>query len=355
MKIEYPGLLIEKLRSGNCRYRVRVEGNPRKRIRLSVTPDDDNFLEHYRAARVGIEIKPETPAEERAIHRSVAWLVYQYLDDMERKTETGQISAKTLAARTRILHKIRDGEWRDFHMEVPRKEIIKLRDDLASTPALADKTVVELRLMYRWAAEREMLHKNPARGIGKIDVGKGGAVAWTANELRTFRMHYPLGSAPHLALTLLMFTACRIGDVVWLGRDQEKTIDGIRYLSWQPEKKGAAEVSIPMLPPLVKAINSQKVAGAAYVLKSNGKPYSSGDSLSATFVKWCREAGLANRSAHGIRKAVGDLLAEEGCTQHQIMAIHGHKNALTSEVYTKSADRRRLAADAIKKLEGMEW
>lgn len=34
MKVSYPGLIKEDLPSGNVRYRVRVIGNPKQRIRI---------------------------------------------------------------------------------------------------------------------------------------------------------------------------------------------------------------------------------------------------------------------------------------------------------------------------------
>ncbi len=57
------------------------------------------------------------------------------------------------------------------------------------------------------------------------------------------------------------------------------------------------------------------------------------------FSKWCRQAGLENRTAHGIRKAVGSILAEAGCTQYQNMTIHGHSESRTSEIYTRAVER----------------
>jgi len=37
--------------------------------------------------------------------------------------------------------------------------------------------------------------------------------------------------------------------------------------------------------------------------------------------KRCDEAGLQGSSSHSVRKAFAELLAEEGCSEHQIMAV----------------------------------
>jgi hypothetical protein len=37
------------------------------------------------------------------------------------------------------------------------------------------------------------------------------------------------------------------------------------------------------------------------------------------------------------------------------MSIHGHTQAKTTEIYTKGVERWKLTADALRRLEGMEW
>ncbi len=110
-----------------------------------------------------------------------------------------------------------------------------------------------------------------------------------------------------------------------------------------------------MLPPLYRATRSIKIAGETYLLNSKGKPFATPDSLGQMFRRWCREAGLADRSSHGIRKAAGHLLAQEGCSQYQIMTVHRHTQAKTSEIYTKGVERWRMARDAMAALEALDW
>lgn len=169
------------------------------------------------------------------------------------------------------------------------------------------------------------------------------------------------GSAPqrhhraYLWLTLQAFTACRIGDAIWLGRDQEVTHNGQSWLAWQPRKKGSAPVSIPMLPPRFKATRAAKIVGPTYILNENGKPFASTEALRVRVQRWCNSAGLSGCSSHGVRKAAAELMAESGCSQHQIMAVMAHTEARTSEIYTKGVQRRILAADGIQALAGLDW
>lgn len=354
LKVKYPGLLCEKLPSGATRYRVRVAGNKAKRIPLSVAPDHPQFSEIYHAARAGVKLEPEASPEERAIRNSIGWLAAKYLSDMERQVKAGTASPLTLKKRRGIMG-VLTGRYADMAMDIPTGRLVELRDEYSDTPARADSIIEGIRGMYRWATEREICSVNPAIGIARIDSGRGGATPWTADDLKKYRDHHKPGTTPHLALTLFMFTACRISDAVRLGRDDETMVEGIRALSWQPTKKGSAHVTIPLLPPLYRATRAETVTGKTYLLNYKGQPFSSPDSLGQMFRRWCREAGLENRSSHGIRKAAGHLLAQEGCSQYQIMTIHGHTQAKTSEVYTKGVERWRLAKDAMAALEGMDW
>ncbi len=354
MKIKFHGLLKEPLPSGNFRYRVRVEGDKNKRISLSIGPDHKLFVEHYLAARRGIKLTLASEPIESTIQGSVAWLTYKHEAWLKEQVAAGAVSVLTLKKRHGLLEKLR-ADCGEYNMAIPQSYVVKLRDEMAQTPASADSMVGAIRSMYKWAISRGIVDVNPAIGVGNIDRGKGGATPWTLDDLKKYRNHHPKGSTAHLCLTLMMFTACRISDARWLGREHEFERDGIRGLGWQPSKRGSAYVEIPMLPPLFKATRSVKVQGKSYLLTERGKQFASSGALGQRFRKWCDAAGLPNRSSHGIRKAAGHLLAQQGCSQYQIMTIHGHTQAQTSEIYTKGVERWKMANEAMMRLEGMDW
>ena len=354
LKVDYPGLIKEKLPSGNYRYRVRVEGKPTKRIRLHIGPEHKDFSDHYRAGRAGIEIKPEANPVDNTIKGSISWLVARYTLWLGEQVDLGLYTKATLMQRQSLLSRLSDS-YGNYKLDMPKSEIVQFRDTFASTPGAADNLVKAVRAMYAWALERHICDANPATGIGKINLQSNGAIPWTVDDLNAYRKIHHEGTTAHLCLTIFMFTACRISDAVLLGRSNEFERAGVRGLGWQPKKKGSAKVEIPMLPPLYKATRAATVQGSTYLLTEYGKPFESPEGLRNRFRKWCDEAGLRNRTSHGIRKAAGNLLAQAGCTQYQIMSIHGHTQAKTSEVYTKGVERWKLASDAMRTLETMEW
>jgi integrase len=359
MRVDFSGYWAEKLPSGAIRHRVRVQGETRRKIVIPVGPDHPDFGNHYWAARNGEKWVPAKAAE--PIKRSLEWLVARYLDHLERQVAAGIRSPLTLRTRRSILRRmceIRDDDGDRYggnDVEAPSSAWVKARDAWAHTPAEADNMVKAVRAMYEWALERGEVEVNPVKGVKKIHVSRGGAVPWSVDDLKAFKDRHAPGTMAHLWLTLEAFTACRIDDARRLGRANEQVRAGRVWLVWQPGKKGSAPVEIPMLPPLVKATRAQKLVGSTYLLTAHGRPFASAKALGNRVAKWCEEAGLTDRSSHGIRKAVGELLAEMGCTEYMVMSIMAHTQAQTSAIYTKGARRRVLAGDAMALLESVEW
>lgn len=346
MHIRYRGLIREALPSGTIRWRVRVERNPNRRITLNVDPDHVAFLEHYHAARAGVQLPPPEDNDRAAIEHTISWLTFKHLEFLERATKAGQTSPLTVKKRKGLYQRLRN-HCGEYALNMPPKAVIALRDEMAETPAYADSMVEAVRSLFDWAIEREICDTNPALGIKRIDAGRGGAVAWTLPEIRQFIGRHSFGTPAYTTLMLFLFTACRIGDAIHLGREHEFEFQGTRFIGWQPSKKGSASVEVPMVPQLYEATRAGKIVGKTYLIKRNGEPYRAADNLGQQFRKWVRQAELGNRSAHGIRKSVGNILADLGFNQYTIMSIHGHTEAKTSEVYTRGVERRSLAREAM--------
>ncbi len=355
MRVDYPGLAQERLPSGAVRYRVRVENNPTRKITLTVAPGHRDFAEHYYAARVGIQLQTQE-TRPIAARGSVAWLIDDFCGYMAGQLAAGLLHPVTVKQRVTFLEWLRC-EVGLYSAVMPQSHLIKLRDKKAATPGAADNFIKTVRAMYAYAVARGLTKANPATGISKINRPENpGATPWTTDDFRTFRGRHPKGTMAHLALTLFLFTACRLGDAYRLGRGHEVIRDGQPCLSWQPEKKGSRRVTIPMLRPLLEATRAVPVQGArTYLLTDLGQPFASKNSLARKLEDWLTQAELGHLSSHGIRKGAGELLALHGATQYQIMAIHGHASARTSEIYTEGADRARLGSQGMALLEGMEW
>lgn len=66
---------------------------------------------------------------------------------------------------------------------------------------------------------------------------------------------------------------------------------------------------------------------------------------------WCDQAGLPHCSTHGLRKAAAARLAELGRSEHEIMAITGHRTSYEVIRYTRAASQKLRAKNAMKDFE----
>jgi hypothetical protein len=91
-----------------------------------------------------------------------------------------------------------------------------------------------------------------------------------------------------------------------------------------------------------------KTGDLTFLVSETGQPW-----VKESFGNWfhdvCRKANCPG-SAHGIRKAAARRMAENGATERQLMALFGWNTGKMASLYTKTADRERLARGAAKLL-----
>ena len=76
--------------------------------------------------------------------------------------------------------------------------------------------------------------------------------------------------------------------------------------------------------------------------------------VSRSFARWfaeaCKAAGVLKGRAHGLRKAAATRAAEHGATAAQLESIFAWRGGRMASLYTRQADRAKLARDAMEKL-----
>ena len=108
------------------------------------------------------------------------------------------------------------------------------------------------------------------------------------------------------------------------------------------------EVTLPLLPVLAETLAAGPCGDLAYICGAKGEPLTK-ESFGNLFRAACRAAGVPG-SAHGVRKIAATRAANAGATVAELEAIFGWVGGTMAALYTRSADRRRLAAQAIDKL-----
>ncbi len=86
-----------------------------------------------------------------------------------------------------------------------------------------------------------------------------------------------------------------------------------------------------------------------FLLSDLGRPFT-GAGFGNKMRQWCDEAGLPHCTAHGLRKAGAAIAAMNGATPHQLMSVFGWLSLKQAELYTRAAQQKRMAEDAMKLL-----
>lgn len=345
-------------RHGNVRLYV-VRGRGARKIRIHAAPGTPDFWAAYRAALdgrgAGEADAPGLPAPAvPAAPQSLRWLCQRYYASAEFK----QLGERTRYVRRNILDRIcRGNEGRDGNKPyrlLEARDIRAGRDALCGRPEAANAIIKALRQLYGWAIDAELAERNPARDVPYLKGNPDGFHTWSIEEVRQYEARHPLGSKARLALALLLFTGVRRSDVVRLGRQMVR--DGWLHFT---EIKGAdrkvKERDIPILHELQAAIDTmprkpepraEAMTAMTFLVTEFGKPFTA-NGFGNWFRKRCNEAGLPHCAAHGLRKAGATIAADNGATEHQLMAIYGWESPKQAALYTRKANRRKLAGAAM--------
>lgn len=328
-------------RYGNVRVYYRAPGKPKIRLRAQIgTPA---FLAEYRAAASG-KTKPKRPvrtAAPPAAAHSLSWLIQQYYGSAEFK----RLDASTRRVRRLILDHVCEADGTKPYAMVEPKHLRKRRDARAEKPESANGVIKSLRQVFAYAVSNDLMPTNPAAAVPYLKAKGDGYHTWTAEEVERFEAKHPIGTMPRLALALLLYTGQRRSDVVTFGPGNIR--DGwLRFTQFKNRDRNPVTLDIPVAPELRDAIAATAVGKSTFLVTAYGKSFTS-NGFGNWFRQHCDAAGLPQCSAHGLRKAAATRLAEAGASEHEIMAITGHRTSKEVSRYTRAARQRILAESAM--------
>jgi integrase len=319
-------------RNGKPRFYFRRGGF--KSVPLPGLPWSPQFMEVYEAALSGQPLQIGTSRTKPGTV-SAAIIGYYYDQSFLALAPSTQRPLRGILERFRAEHG-------DKHIALLRRQHILTL--LRSKKRFAARHwLMAIRALMKYAVEIGLREDNPAAGVKLPNLKTDGYHSWTDAEIDQFEACHGPGTRARLALSLLLYTGQRRGDVIRIGRQHIR--DGVVHVRQQ---KTGIELAIPIHHTLAAIITETPTDHLTLLTTQTGKPFSA-----AGFGNWfrdrCNEAGLAHCSAHGLRKAAARRLAEAGCTMHEIAAITGHASLSEIQRYTKAADQKRLALSAMKK------
>lgn len=108
--------------------------------------------------------------------------------------------------------------------------------------------------------------------------------------------------------------------------------------------QGKVTVVLPLLPPREESIEATKTGDMVFIAKADGTAMTK-EGFGNWFADACIAADVPGR-AHGLRKAGATRAANRGASDAQLDAIFGWSARGMAALYTKKANRTRLAREA---------
>jgi len=224
--------------------------------------------------------------------------------------------------------------------------IVAGRDRRTQTPDQARHFLDAMRGLYRWAAKARLCKLDPTAGVENLPRRRGdGFIPWTEEDVAAYERRWPIGTRQRVWLDVLLYTGLRRGDVVRLGRQHVR--DGVATIKTE-KSGGSLAVTLPILPALARTLAAGPCGDLTFIAGASGEPLTK-EGFGNMFRAACRAAGVPG-SAHGVRKIAATRAANAGATVAQLEAIFGWTGGTMASHYTRSADRRRLATEAMHKL-----
>lgn len=306
-----------------------------RRIRLPGVFGSKEFNAAYDAALAGGKVEKRTEAPRSTLR----WLVDQYyqsgrFDKLRPNTQRNQRLALEKACENGRDLNFAAIDEADIRAAMVRRE---------RTPTMALEYVRTMRALLKFAKDSGWITVNPAEGVKVSPPKTDGFHTWTVEEVARYQERHPVGTQARLALDIMLYTGLRRSDAIIFGRQHVK--DGRMKIR---AGKNNAEIEIPVLPPLAESIAATKIGDMMFLMNTRGRPWKN-ISFGYWFAARCDEAGVPGR-AHGLRKAGATIAANNGATPFELTAMYGWSSTKVAEIYTKKADKVRLAERAANKL-----
>jgi integrase len=347
----------------NGKWRVRF-----RRGRFSSylpAPDAPDFAAAYAAALTG---KRQPSGQEIGASKTPAGtlgaIIKAYLDPRG-TSPFKRLAAETRRSRTNILENFaaKNGDKPIYRIDLrtgerimllKREHMQRIVNEKSATPSAQRNFLAAVRVMFEWAVGEGRLPDNPALGAKRQKLKSAGYKTGTEADIQRIEARHPIGTKERLAFALILYTGQRRSDVVRIG--PQHIHKGILTIDQSKTEGGEeAHLEIPVHPKLQAIIEATPTVGMkTFLVTGFGQPYTA-PGFGNWFRELCDEAGCHDVSAQSFRKATGRRLAEIGCTVHQIASILGHATLKEVERYTRAADRKRLAREAMAKLVDGGW
>lgn len=277
----------------------------------------------------------------RAANKPAMLTVSALVDRYQRSREFGDLSESTQKTYNTYLTNVINLIGNAPADEVLGSDVVEIMDKMADRPGAANMTLGVIGSLYAWASSngRALVKGDPTKGI--VGFKKRDYEPWPEALLAAGLSAED--AKVRLAVSLLYFTAQRIGDVAAARWDDIKS--GVLHITQQ---KTGKMLEIPVHPDLMIALGARPNQDRPLIAREDGGHYSR-QSIRSWVQTWAAERNH-KVVPHGLRKNAVNALLEAGCTVAETASVSGQSLALV-EHYAKRRSNRKLAVKAMAKLQ----
>lgn len=266
--------------------------------------------------------------------------------EYRQSSEWADLAGSTRKAYEVYLDMIGTAFWDVDIAAVELGHVLRMRDAHRDQPATANKLFAIWSILLSFSMRRGYIKHHPMVGARVRKLKEGEHARWPEGCVDLAIEVLP----QHLAraVMLAVYTGQRVGDCIarrWSDLDD----GGMRLI----QQKTGAELWVPLHPELEAALKvwRREAVCLTILTKADGMPWASTDSFKSAFTAAKKKHPELNGLVfHGLRKSAAARLAEAGCSEHEIMAITGHRSLAEVQRYTRQARQKTMAMSAMVKL-----
>lgn len=354
--VDLPYVEQNKSRHGTMRYYLRIDGK-----RICRLPDDiqsEGFSKAYWKARHEAAPLLQRSVEPQTISSivkpsSFRWLCMEYMRGITFKG----LDVTTQTRRRNIL----EAAWKQTLSEndprlvadmplskMTTHHLEMLRDRKKDAPFAADELLKVLRQVFDTKKDSKLITPNVARLVDPFNAHSDGHDTATPADLERFIEHHGISSKAVLYISIAMYTGLRVSDLALLG-PQHRRGDAFHLRLFKNRNRTPVDLVVTIHPILEGVLATHKVTDLTYLVTEYGRPYSV-KGLGNRISDWFRQAQLPNLTSHSVRKGLATDVAHNEATDNMLEAMFGWRDAKTSKIYTRNAERARLARQTVAKI-----
>ncbi|MQB09580.1 hypothetical protein DXT96_06885 [Agrobacterium sp. ICMP 6402] len=354
--INLPYIEKNKSRHGSMRYYLRIDG--RRLCRLPDNIDSEEFSNAYWKAREEARPLLEKAVEAKPISsivraNSFRWLCMEYM----RSNAFISLDETTRTRRRNIMEGIWEERLSDTDdrlvADIPLPKVTVahieiLRDRKRDAPFAADERLKVLRQVFDTKKDGKAIVPNIARLVQPFNAHSDGHATATPEDIEKFIAHHGTSSKAVLYVAIQMYTGLRVSDLAVLG-PQHRRKDAFKLRLFKNRNRTPVDIDIAIHPILEAVLASHKFENLTYLVTEFGKPFSV-KGLGNRISDWWRQAGMGHLTSHSVRKGLATDVAHNEATDSMLEAMFGWKDGKTSKIYTRNAERARLARQTVERI-----